>query len=114
MTAQPQWSAADDETQDLLSLVAAGPMSGHADEEWALFVAALKCCAGPWGAVISPNDLRPLVRDHVAPRRIGAFTNRALSQGLIEATGEWVVSDDTAGRNAGRPCRVYRWVGGAL
>lgn len=113
MTA-PQWEPVDSETADLLSLVATGPMSGQADEEWDVYVESLQECALRDGGTISPNMLRRYVRDEVAPRRIGAFTNRALSQGLIEATGEWVVSDDTAGRNGGKPCRVYRWTGGAL
>lgn len=111
MTTQPTW---DDSGQgDLLSLVATGPMSGHADGEWLSFTSALKAVAYNDGA-IDPNELRLLVRQHVAPQRIGAFTNRALAQGLVEYTGEWVVSDDTEGRNSGKPCRVMRWTGGAL
>jgi len=61
---------------------------------------------------ISPNALRPLVRGHVSPRRIGAFANRALKQGLVFYAGTYEISDDTEGRNSGRPCRVLRWVGG--
>jgi len=114
MSAQPRWEGVDNETADLLSLVADGPMSGHADHEWDHFVFALRDAA-IWGQPrgrINPNRLRRLVRNEVAPRRIGAFTNRALSQGLIEPTGEWEISDDHEGRNAGRPSRVYRWIGG--
>lgn len=116
MTAQPHWSPADDETADLLSLVADGPMSGHADHEWERFVGALRYAAkqGRHETIISPNRLRPLLRDDVAPRRIGAFTNRALHQGLVAYTGEWEISDDTRGRNSGKPCRVMRWIGGEL
>jgi hypothetical protein len=110
----PQWSPVDDDTADLLTLVAD---EGHvsADFEWDLFIDAVHAVS-TWRAdrVIQPNDLRPLVRDRVAPRRIGAFTNRAVKSGLIVPTGDWQVSDDTEGRNAGRPMRVYRWTGGAL
>ena len=95
---------------DLLALVAMGsPSTGTADEEWAEFVAALRYVAEPREGLIPPNALRPLVRGVVAPKRLGAFTSRAVARGLIEATGDWQVSDDTEGRNAGRPCRVYRW-----
>jgi hypothetical protein len=115
MSAQPEWSPVDDETADLLSLVAAGPMSGHADEEWEEFLRLLQVAAFPQSRrppAISPNVLRGLVRGHVKPQRIGAYTNRALHAGLIEYTGDWEISTDTAGRNAGKPCRVMRWIGG--
>jgi hypothetical protein len=114
MTTQPRWE--DSGQGDLLSLVADGPMSGHASHEWDHFVFALRSAA-IWGQPrgrISPNRMRTFVRGEVAPRRIGAFTSRAVARGLIEATGEWEVSDDREGRNAGRPARVYRWIGGEL
>lgn len=108
----PQWSPVDDTTCDLLALVATGPMAPDtADREWDTYERALRYCAEQDAGLIQPNRLRELVREHVAPRRIGAFCNRAVSRGLIEATGEWQVSDDTEGRNAGRPMRVYRWIG---
>jgi hypothetical protein len=112
MTA-PRWS--DSGQGDLLELVAKGsPSTGTADAEWDAFVGALKRCADMLGGRVSPNHLRGKVRGHVAPRRIGAFTSRAVARNLIEPTGEWEISDDTEGKNSGRPCRVYRWVGGVL
>jgi len=109
----PQW--ADSGQGDLLELVALGsPSTGTADAEWDSFVAALKRASlYEFGGVIRPNVLRPMVRDEVAPRRVGAFTSRAVARGLIEPTGDFEVSDDTRGRNAGRPARCYRWIGGA-
>lgn len=109
MSTHPIWAPVDDDTVDLLTLVAD---EGHvsADYEWAYYLNALQNCAAVDG-LIFPNMLRRHVRGSVAPRRIGAFTHRALSQGLIEWTGEWETSDDTEGRNGGRPMRVYRWVG---
>lgn len=104
---RPEWSRTDDETADLLTLVAD---TNHvsADYEWDIFVAALETVAIGPGGVIYPNEIRPLIRGKVAPRRIGAFTHRAISQGLVEYTGEWQISDDREGRNAGRPARVMR------
>lgn len=106
MTAAPTWSPVDDDTADLLSLVAD---DGHpsADYEWDQYVAALYVAADAFG-VINPNRLRELVRGVVAPRRVGAFTHRALCAGVVEYTGEYVLSDDTEGRNGGKPCRVLR------
>lgn len=107
MSAQPQWSPVDDDTADLLSLVANDRMHPRPAEEWAYFVSALRYAARRSGR-IDPNNLRRYLRGNVAPRRIGAFTNRAKAEGLIVDTGEWQTSDDTEGRNGGKPCRVYR------
>lgn len=110
MTAIPAWEPVDSDTHDLLSLVAAGsPSLPAADEEWQLYVAALKQCRDEDG-LIRPNDLRPLVRGRIAPRRISAFCNAAVAADLIVFADQWQVSDDHEGRNSGKPCRIYRWV----
>lgn len=105
MSTEPTWESVDNYTADLLDLVRD---EGHpsADYEWEEFTRCLHAAADTDGRV-DPNRLRELVRGVVAPRRVGAFTNRALKAGLIEPVG-WVISTDTEGRNAGRPCRVYR------
>lgn len=114
MSAQPQWESVDDYTSDLLALVAEGsPATPSVDEEWDAFTKCLQYASQIDCGPIYPNTLRPMVRGHVAPNRIGAFTNRALAQKLVEYTGEWQVSDDVAGRNGGKPARVMRWIGGA-
>jgi hypothetical protein len=119
----PQWSAVEEDHADLLALVALGPLAPKtADEEWAEFVRCLRHAADEHG-VIQPNTLRPLVRGVIAPRRIGAFTHRAISQGLVEyrVVGyqigghpiyDYQISDDTEGKNAGKPARVMRLLGG--
>lgn len=110
-TSGPQWSPVDDTTADLLTLVRS---EGHpsADHEWSIFTEAL-VTASLFDGIVRPNDLRPLIRGRVAPKRIGAFVNRALAEGLIVWRGEWQVSDDSQGRNAGRPAKVYVRPGGA-
>lgn len=110
MSAQPIW---DDSGQgDLLALVTAGnPASPSANDEWVLYVQALKSSRDAAG-LIRPNTLRPMVRGKVAPKRLGAFVSAAVAADLIEFSGEWQVSDDHEGRNAGRPCRIWRWIGG--
>jgi hypothetical protein len=112
MESTVRFEAVDSETADLLSLVRD---EGHvsADHEWSLFLLGLVSAAKRGGGLIRPNDLRPMIRGKVAPRRIGAFTHRALSQGLVAYTGDWEVSDDRAGRNGGKPARVMRWLGEA-
>lgn len=106
MTTQPTWSPVDDDTASLLSLVANDQMTDHAEREWAEFVSALHAAVD--NGRVKPNDLRPRLRGRVAPRRIGAFFNKAKAEGLLVDTGEWEISDDHEGRNAGRPCRIYR------
>jgi len=105
MTTTPAWSPVDDTTADLLALVAD---VGHPsiDREWDDYRAAVARVADTDGRV-DPNALREAVRGNVAPRRIGALTNRALKLGLLVWRGEWVTSTDREGRNAGRPVRAY-------
>lgn len=102
---QPAWR--DSQQGDLLELVAQGtPASDTADDEWDWFLYALEQAADDTG-LVDPNELRRHTRGHIAPKRAGAFTSRAVAQGLIEPAG-WVISDDHEGRNAGRPCRAYQ------
>lgn len=107
MTTAPHWSPVDDHTADLLALVA-DTNHPSPDFEWTEYLTAVRHCAALDGGLVRPNRLRPLLRGVVAPRRIGAFTNRAKAERLLVDAGEWEVSDDHHGRNAGRPMRVYR------
>jgi hypothetical protein len=112
MTSQPQWSATDDTTATLLTLVA----DAASDAEWQVYLEALRIAAAIPDSppdVIKPNTLRRVLNGYpehrrVAPRRVGAFASRAVRQQLVTYTGEWQTSDDTHGRNAGKPCRVMR------
>ena len=113
MTTHPTWSAVDNATGDLLDLLADdGTLSSEA--QWTVFVDCLRICADINGIqfnVIDPNELRRRVRGEVKPPRIGAFTRRAVLEGLVEYTGRYVISTDTHGKNAGKPCREMRWIG---
>lgn len=113
----PVWESVDDDTASLLDLLADdGTVS--ADYEWDVYVEALRRLgeredAWPVPGTIDPNDLRAAIAGRIKPQRVGAFTHRALSQGLVEYTGQWVVSTDTKGRNRGKPMRELRWIGGS-
>ena len=106
----PTWKPVDTATADFLELVGD---TNHvsAAREWSDFLRCLKHCTALNNGVIEPNALRPMVRGVVAPRRIGAFVNKALRAGLVEHNGSWQTSDDRVGRNAGRPMRVLVWIG---
>lgn len=109
MTTQPAWSSVDDDTADLLTLVADdGRLC--VDEEWNLYVRCLRSAASSFG-VIDPNLLRQVIGGRIKSQRVGAFTHRALSAGVVEYTGQYVTSTDTRGRNGGKPCRQLRWIG---
>ena len=115
-TTHPQWHAVDEQTESLLDLLA-DDGTQPVDREWDLYVSALRACAGiGWGPserLIDPNSLRRTIAGRIKPQRVGAFTHRALSAGLVEYTGNYVTSTDTNGRNSGKPCRELRWIGGA-
>lgn len=96
----------DTATRDLLDLVANDPHPS-ADYEWNIFAAALTSVAELDGT-IPPAALREYLRGHVAPKRIGAFTCRAVAEGLIESTGRAVKSTDHKGRNGNKWSTVYR------
>lgn len=111
MTA-PTWSPVDDSTADLLSLVA-DTNHPSAEFEWRAFVGVLSATASLHDGRLDQNDYREQLRGVVAPKRIAAFHTRALAEHLIENTDDFSVSTDKKGRNAGRPTRVRRWIGGA-
>ncbi len=112
MTA-PQWAPVDDSTADLLSVLAHTnqPIPGP-EAEWQEFTACLRL-ASVWDAgTVTANRMRPLIKDKVAPRRVGPFYRKACLEGLIRATDDWEPSNDHGGKNAGRPTRKYVWIGG--
>lgn len=111
MSTQPTWESVDNYTADLLSLVAT-EQTPPVDREWQHYVDSLATVASRHAGLIPPNELRVLVRGNMAPKRIGALTHRALKSGIVRRTGDWQVSDDREGKNAGRPAPVMEWIGG--
>lgn len=107
----PVWSDVDDDTADLLDLIADSEHTSTsiAAEEWSLFCKVLREVSRATG-LIDPNAVRPVIRGQVTPQRIGAFWHRACRDGLICRDG-WNVSDDAKSGNAGKPQRTYRWLG---
>jgi hypothetical protein len=86
----------------------------RADEDWRRFVVAVEMAAvaSEDGATVHVGAVRRLLtNDHgltIYPRRLSAFWSKAASRaGFLDAAG-WEVNDDHAGKNAGRPQRVYK------
>jgi hypothetical protein len=100
-------SPADAEKDAVLALIAGDRIHAH---DRALIVDAIRDSVRPDGTVTS-NDWRDRLAGVVYSRVIGATVNALTKAGVLVPTGEWVVSDDTHGRNSGRPMRRYRWAG---
>jgi len=96
---------ADPTADAVLALIAGDPL--HARDRDAI-VDAITVAVRPDGTVTS-NDWRGLIPSWVYPRVIGATVNALTKAGVLVPTGQWVISDDVHGRNAGRPARVYRF-----
>ena len=103
---QPTWTAVPTDTQAVLDLVA-DTDHPSVDLEWEVFKKAVQEVAAEHEGLVSQNAVRPKIRGRVAPKRIGAFYNRACSRGILQPTGDWELSRDREGRNAGRPSKVY-------
>ena len=108
-THQPAWGELDGYTADLLDLIGT-EQTPPVDYEWQTFVEAALRIGTRDGGLIDQNDLRPMIRGLIAPKRIGPFYRRACLEGWLRAEG-WSTSTDTEGRNAGRPMRTYYLIG---
>lgn len=94
----------DSATESILELVAGDPL--HEDDRAAVVRAILAAAAADNGRV-DPNQVRKLIPDNVYPRVTGAVYQSLAKKGVLVVDG-WTVSEDTTGRNTGKPCRVYR------
>lgn len=111
----PRFAAVDDDTATLLDELAedreptraAVLVEDPVDPEWKAFTDALAKVTREHHGRVSPNHVRPLIAGHIKARRVGPFYRRACLEGLLLPTQDWDVSDDTTGKNAGRPVRVY-------
>jgi hypothetical protein len=102
---RPYADGVDPATQALLDLIHGDPIH---DRDREAVIDAIRAAVRDDGTVCG-NDWRRLIPAWVYPRVIGATVNALARAGVLRATGEWVASDDFAGRNSGKPVRVYRW-----
>lgn len=102
---RPYADGVDPATQALLDLIHGDPIH---DRDREAVVNAIRTAVRDDGTVCG-NDWRRLIPQWVYPRVVGATVNALARAGVLRATGEWVASDDLAGRNSGKPVRVYRW-----
>ena len=100
---------------DLLDLIANDPSPWRVAERDRI-VAAIATDAELHDGEVNANRVRRLLsNDHgltVNPRVLSATYSSLRSRGVLRVTG-WTTSDDTRGRNGGKPTRLWLWVGAA-
>lgn len=86
----------------------------RADEDWRRFVVAVEMAAveSADGETIHVGVVRRLLTNEhgltIYPRRLSAFWSKAASKAGFLDFDSWESNDDFAGKNAGKPQRVYR------
>lgn len=95
--------AVDHATADLLDLIADSDNHAHhrAEVERVIWAVALDN-----GGHIDPNEVRARIPAWVQPQLIGPTYRRLCQQGFLVPNG-WTISNDTKGRNSGKPARTY-------
>lgn len=108
-----RWEPVDDNTADLLSVLADPSPTIGADVP-ALFLAACEADAYTHGGLVSVNRVRRLLADADIPaRRYSALWSHFTGRGkpMVKAPGEWEVCSGSTSGNDGRPFPLRRWVG---
>lgn len=108
----PQFAPVDDETCDLLSLVADVEASVGRDAP-AMFLDACRRDAMANDGLVSVNRVRSLMTGAgIEPHRYSSFWSAFTGKNkpMVKADG-WEVCDGSTSGNDGRPFRLRRWVG---
>ncbi len=102
--AQEAATAPDEETHDLLTLLA---MDERHERDYDRFLAACRADADAHAGQVSVNRVRSLLSNQygldVEPRRYSSYWQRATKAAVLVNTGEWETCTDTRGRNVGKP-----------
>lgn len=98
---------------DLLDAVAENPQP-LAQQHRERIVDAIRADARAHGGTVHPNRVRAALSNRIGlqvnPRMLSAAYSALRAQGVL-AFDHWGTNDDTAGGNAGKPQRVWRWTG---
>lgn len=110
MTTQPQWSAMDDDTSDLLSLVA-DTYTEPARDACDVFLAACERDAESHDGEVSVNRVRLLVADQIEHHRFSAMWARFTGPGRPMVRDGWETCAGSSSGNNGKPYPRRRWQG---
>lgn len=122
----PVFAAVDDDTASLLELLESD-WRPFAQRDWNTVAQAIRDDALDHGGKVSPNRVRRTlaalpVFDQPKPQRVGPVYRALCVLGVLRVATTvdpltqqdvpaYELSDDTAGKNAGKPHRSYIWVG---
>jgi hypothetical protein len=107
----PHWAPVDDDTADLLTLVADVDSPIGADVP-ALFLDACQRDAAAHGGEVSVNRVRMLLADaDIPPRRYSALWSAFTGPGRPMRKAGWEKCAGSRSRNDGRPFPTREWVG---
>lgn len=102
------------EQLDLLAAVAENPHP-LAEADRRTITAAIMRDAMDHDGVVSPNRVRAALSNAhgltVAPRQLSATYSSLAARGVLRSLGWQGTNDDVRGGNAGRPMRLWQWVG---
>jgi hypothetical protein len=118
VSAQPEWSPLDDETADLLSLVA-DPERVVGRDAVAAFLAACKDDARTHGGEVSVNRVSAALGDAgIEHHRYSSFWSEFTGPGRLMRKAEsqkgelvWEAREGSTSGNNGKPMRLRRWIG---
>ena len=80
---------------------------------WAVFTRALETAAKrSRDGLVHQGEVRPLIRNRIAPKTIGRLYSRARREGLLKQVGK-EPSTDERGRNTHHDSPIYRLRGAA-
>lgn len=116
VTTRPTFSPVGEDTGNLLDTIYAD-WRPFAERDKDTVAQAIWADARTNNAQVSPNRVRAALAElpvlkQPKPQRVGAVYRALCLQGFLTPIG-FEESDDLAGRNRGKPHRVYRWVGGS-
>lgn len=96
--------AVDRRSGSLLDLIAYDPVHRGAAEEVERVILGV---AFDYDGHVDPNEVRRRLPAWITPQVIGPTYRRLCLDGVLAVAG-WTTSDDTRGRNSGKPARTYR------
>lgn len=107
----PQWAPVDDDTADLLSVLA-DPHPVIGADVVDLFLAACRRDAMAHDGLVSVNRVRELLAgEQIPPRRYSALWSHHTGRGKPMVKEGWETCEGSTSGNDGRPFPVRRWVG---
>ena len=105
-------------TGDTLATVQLVSHDWRADEDWERFEEACRACAvieivQHGHAHVYPDHVRLLLTNpdgelSLKPQRLSGFYSRAAGKSGFLDFSHWDISEDTKGRNQGKPCKIYK------